>query len=120
MKIDFITHVGYGRTATTFLQKYFNNLNNTLFINGVSNKGKNISNRQLNNLLSKLIKNYKQYAVKGFANPSRSSTRLINEFTKELAKQIKKINLRRLLYQMKLLGIMEIVSVSGIYFYKLQ
>ena len=104
MKIDFITHVGYGRTATTFLQKYFNNLNNTLFINGVSNKGKNISNRQLNNLLSKLIKNYKQYAVKGFANPSRSSTRLINEFTKELAKQIKKNKPKKVIISNETIG----------------
>lgn len=80
-KINFISHVGYGKTGTTYIQNKLKKYDNTLYVS---------SNKKLNKLLNLLINSQKQYAVKGFSNPSHTSAKTINQFIEEVAKQIKK------------------------------
>ena len=78
-KIKLVIHVGYGKTATTSVQKKLAELPSVLFLGKSAIKGKKRFKGEINDLHYKLFKSYRMEAIMGYANPSRSTAVLVNK-----------------------------------------
>ena len=97
--IEMVFHVGFGKTATTFLQANFEHLEDTLFI-GKFTKLNEKNSRFLSSISDshlKLFRTYRYEVVKGFSNPSRSSADLVANYVKGLVQLVNKHQANRVI-----------------------
>ena len=95
-KIDLIFHVGFIKTASTFLQTNFEKIDDTLFVGKFNSKSSKEFLGKLNSIHGELYRIYRMEVIKGFKNPSRSSSSLVVNYTNELVKLISEKNVKRL------------------------
>ena len=86
---DLIFHVGFGKTGISFLQKNIQLVDDILYIgkfNDSVNKVKFLD--ILNSTHKNLFRSVRGEVVKGFSNPSRSSSYLVKEYSEKLVQII--------------------------------
>jgi len=87
-EIKLIFHVGFGKTATTFIQSQFETQNNILFIGKYGQERNKRFLGAIEDLHYSLFKTYRSEAISAFSNPSRTSSKLIDKYTEELVNLI--------------------------------
>lgn len=88
-KIKIVFHVGRGKTATTFLQKIAQQLENVIFAGKFyPKKDRNLFEESINSLHYQLFVSYRNEVNGGYPNPTVNSFELLEQYAEELKNMI--------------------------------